>query len=439
MTTDSGTNEPNEPIDADFEPAPAADYVVPNEKAGGNGPGWIPVGIIGALSLGAIGLSLTAPRGANSDAPTELADSIETLQASQKTLADQLSDLETSTSASEKKMASQVEALLSGDEDSEGLATLVAELESVSERLDEASLGGADSAIIQELSERIVALEEIGEDETASPRQVTRALASMRTRIDDLEEERAALKAQMAALTARIEDLEFALQDTGSAGLSEQGDLLADLQSEIENLQTAVERTEDIDIENEKRFADMLKNLQSAGEAEVQVSRAETTASAALAVSRIEAAAREGRSFHAAYKQLEKAMPDDAAVAALAPIARSGAPTLADLVTQFSGDRAAALEAVDLQAEDGWGWTRQVFGSGVKVRKSGQGGSARDLLDQAEDALKAGDIVPAIEAVGNLPDEARQVMEDWKNSAESRIALEAALDDIGVKLIGRDR
>ena len=148
---------------------------------------------------------------------------------------------------------------------------------------------------------------------------------------------------------------------------------------------------------------------------------------------------RQGRSFHAAFQQLEKALPDDATVASLAPIARSGAPTLQELTTQFSGDRDAALEAVDLQNDDGWGWTRQVFGSGVKVRKAGSGGGSRDLLDQAEEELSAGNLEPAIAAVNKLPEDAKAVMQDWVSGAESRIALEDALDDIGVKLIGQGR
>jgi len=446
MANDPEMNGPDETIDADFEPAPAADYVVPNKKNKRSGPGWIPLGLVGALSLGALGISASGFIGNSAGVPANYTEEIDALLADQQQVQESVADLRKSTEASEKRMAAQVEALLTGDEDGEGLATLVAELESVSRRLDEASLGGENSDDLKALTDRLAALEEIDEDDDVSPRELRRAVTAMQARVDSLESQNKGLTQQiasrtetLASLTARVEDMEFAVQDSGSVPASAQSSLLDDLQKEMENLRTTVERTEDIEVENEKRFSDMLKGMQTVGQAEVEVDRAETTASAALAVSRIEAAARDGRSFHSAYKKLADAMPNDPAVKSLAPIARSGAPTLRELSTQFSGDRDAALGLVEQSAEDGWDWTRQVFGSGVKVRKAGETGGPRELLDQAESALDKGDLKQAIGAIEKLPDNAKDVMGDWLSGASNRIALEDALDDIGVKLIGQDR
>ena len=450
MSSDNTSNTPNDAIDADFEPAPAADYVLPEAKAARSGPGWLPLGVVGALSVGALGLSAASLNQGSVDggafAPASISDDLSTLIENQASNKDEIKALRQSAEASEKRMAAQIEALLSGDDESEGLQALVTELEAVSERLDEASVSGAGSEAIEALEERLAVLEEADDGEAVSPRQMNRAVTALRARVKALETQNEELADQLetraealAALTSRLNDVEFAVQDVESAGGSATPDLLANLQEEMAQLKTTVERTEDIDIENDQRFSEMLKTLQSAEEADGKVDAAETTASAALALSRIEAAAREGNSFHVAYKKLAEALPGDASVKALAPIAKSGAPTLQTLRTRFEGDRGAALEAADLQAEDGWGWTRQVFGSGVTVRRAAEAGGPRDLLDQASKALEAGDLEPAIEAVENLPDDSKTIMQDWLASASARVTLESSLEEISVKLIGRDR
>ena len=288
--------------------------------------------------------------------------------------------------------------------------------------------------------------EDIGDAKAISPGQASSILSSLRERIEALEAQNTSIAESLEdrtkaldTLTARIDDLDFALQSPGKSNEASETFVLEDLQAELENLKTTVERTEDIEQENRQRFTEMLAGLEIVGEAEQKADQAQETASAALALSRIEAAAREGRSFHAAYKQLSEALPGDAAVERLQPIARSGAPTLRQLTQQFSGDRDAALDALDDSTEDGWGWTRQVFGSGVKVRRASVAGGPRDMFENADAALESGDLKAALDALKDLPGEPKAVMEDWIASAKARLTLQDALDDVGVRLIGRDR
>ena len=448
--SESDTNEPEKTIDADFEPAPAADYVLPKDEPASSGPGWLSLGVVGALSAGALGLSAVNFSNSSVDpdafAPASISDSFQQLRSEQDTVHENIESLKKSAEASEKRMAAQIEALLSGDEDTEGLAALVTELEAVSTRLDEAMASSGDAEALIELETRVVALEEADNAEAVSPRQMNRAVTALRERVKQLETQNEDLVSQLetraealAAITSRIEDVEFALQDGMNAIGAGDSDLLSNLQAEMENLKSSVERTEEIDVENEKRFTDLLKDLQASGVSEAKASDAEARAAAALALSRIEAAAREGRSFHAAYEKLREAMPGDPAIEALSSIASSGAPTLSQLSTRFAGDKSAALDAEDVSTDDGWGWTRQVFGDGVKVRRSSEAGGPSDLLDKAEASLASGDLAAAVKSVESLPDASKTVMADWLSDATARLELEDALDEIGVKLIGQGR
>lgn len=449
MANDPETSGPEETIDADFEPAPAADYVMSPKDARGSGPGWLPVGVIGALSIGALGLSLTTlsgGSGASGASTAEISKDIADLRAELEEKDKRLEKISDASRIAEEKLAAQMDALLTGDDETGGLLALVNELDSVSKRLDEASLGSLDPGQIEAMEARLSELELADEGEPLGSRQVNRALTALRNRVTELETQNENLLSQLQArdealeeVTTRITNMESAVPNIADGSLPEHADLLENLQEQMANLQVTVERGEDIGLENEKRFADMLKDLQSVGAAEDQVYRAETAAAAALAVSRIEAAAREGRPFLAAYKQLADAMPDDASVESLKPFASEGAPTVASLIRSFSDDRDAALEAHNETTDDGWGWTRQVFGNGVKVRKAGEAGGPNELLDIAEDALEEGNLAKAIEAVEGLPEDSQSVMGEWMMDTRNRIILEEALEDIGVKLIGQER
>lgn len=451
MTSETDSNENSEPVDAEFEPATVSEPVVHQEVKKSSGPGWLSLGVVGAMSAGALGLSYmnldSETNEVGSDVPSSIVKQIEALQSGQSTAAADLAQVKTSTEEAEKRMAAQIEALLSGDEQGEGLAVLVQELEAVSGRLDEAMTDGPDSKVLDALADRISALEEADESGASTPRDTNRAMAALRERVSDLEVQSEQLEQILERrsdtineLKQKLDGFDAQLKEGGLASANgEQEDLLANLQSELDNLKTTVERTEDIDIENEKRFTSILRDLQSVDAAEEKANEAATTANAALALSRIEAAAREGKSFHAAFEQLQEALPNDKTVASLKDIATSGAPTIAELSQDLELNREAALEVLSVEANDGWGWTRQVFGGGVKVRRADEDGGPSELFNQAEAALISGNLKNAVVALEELPEESKAEMADWLDGANARLTLEEALKDIGVKMIGRDR
>ena len=450
MTGEPDKNGDDNAIDADFEPAPAADYVVSKKPSARSGPGWLPFGFVSLLAIGALGLSAYTFSQTSVDAsgfaPASITKRIDDLQSKQQANAEDIETVRQAALESENRMAAEIEALLSGGENGEGLQALVAELEAVSSRLDDAMATAGDASALEALDLRLSALEDIGDAQAVSPGQATTIVASLRKRIEAMETANTDLTQTLAettqaleVMTARIDEVELALESSSGEASSAEAFVLADLQAELENLKSTVERTEDFETENRARFNEVLAGLEMVGEAEQKAGKAQETAAAALALSRIEAAAREGRSFHAAYKQLSEAMPGNSAVERLEPIASSGAPTLRQLTQRFDGDRDAAIALLDESADDGWGWTRQVFGGGVKIRRASAAGGPRDLLEKADEALEAGDLEAAITALSDLPDAPKSVMKDWLTSARTRLELQNALDDVGVRLIGRDR
>ncbi len=158
----------------------------------------------------------------------------------------------------------------------------------------------------------------------------------------------------------------------------------------------------------------------------------------ALALSAIEAAARRGRPFQSGYQRLVAAMPDEAAVLALQPIAATGALTIFDLREQF-----AALEsrALDAEATDAGGATslmRSIFGDGVKVRRAGQD-NAVDRLEAAHDYLTRDNLRAAIAEIEALPPDVQSVFTDWLDNAQQRQSLDDALEALRLAMIAKDR
>jgi len=162
------------------------------------------------------------------------------------------------------------------------------------------------------------------------------------------------------------------------------------------------------------------------------------TQAAALAISAIEAAARRGRPFLSAYQDLLDAMPDNTAAQSLAPLAVSGAPTMAELRVQFAPIRRRALDADAEAAGNGSGLLRSLFGDGVKVRRDGEM-NAGDVLDDAEAALAENDLARAIRLIEGLSEPVQTVFTDWLDSARRRESLETALEALRLSMIAKDR
>lgn len=178
-TPHSGPQDAEEPIDAQFEPAPEPDAQTPKPGAA---PGWAGVAIAAVAAAlagaagGAWGAGLVRP-----DPAPELRQRIAQLTAQQAEF--------------ERRIAEMPEA-------SDDLSSLFGEVSATSRKLDEMLATGAGLPAVERLTARIEALERIDPAAGASPEETLRTLAALEARLSELEAGRAA---EATAETARAE------------------------------------------------------------------------------------------------------------------------------------------------------------------------------------------------------------------------------------------
>lgn len=460
----SGENDPTgadgDPIDAQFEPAPpAADYV---EKpiAGAAGPGWIALGVTGLLAtiLGA-GLGAQFGQGGGAYAPATLIADVQEVAEDQmdqdKRVSDQIAALE-----GDLRRGLQTATAARGD--AQAVAALTSEVEALNERLEALDIsrqeaGEAETYDMAELYDRIEALEQADEEDVKSPRIANRAITVLRRRLDEVEEARLVEQdervAMENALLESFSQLEARLGDGGTreagTGAGASPGVIADLRADIEALQTASDaaRTAQADNERLARWVEELREREAetaerVAAATQQFAAVGNASAAALAMLSIEAAAREGRPFQSAFAQLDRALPDNAIVTQLKPLAAQGAPTLSALQTGFAEAReaAAGVAVQDSDSRDGWGWVRRTFGDDVQIRRSGETDDIFEgIMDEAAGALERRDLIAAISAVETLGEARGEVFADWLVGAAERRQLEEALDTLRLALMNSER
>ncbi len=160
-------------------------------------------------------------------------------------------------------------------------------------------------------------------------------------------------------------------------------------------------------------------------------------AAAALALSAIEAAARRGQPFQSGYQRLVTAMPDNREVKTLELLARTGAPTLADLREQFSELARRALDVEAVRIGGGASWMRSIFGDGITIRRTGENGAA-DAINGAKASLSQGDLPAAIAQIETLETDVQSVFTDWLDNARKRQSLEDGLEALRLAMIAKD-
>ncbi len=442
---------PEEPIDADFEPAPRTSLA---RKDSRRGPGWFGVAIASLLAAGAggaIGIALDDKTASGSVVGSaEMAD----LRSSQEATDITLNKLQRDMAESENRLQEQMKTLLAGDGNREGLQALVEELSIVSQRLDEALAPGAagiSAEALEAIEARLDALEKpFDETGKASPREVTRALAALTQKLERIEAvqkeigiSQAERDAAVKQLGDRLTDIEFSGAGTdGRAGesvmaLREEVDALkADLEAWRSATETSAGAAS-ADIEKYKALIAAMQDKQDTGRQEADASR--SLARAALALSSIEAAARRGHSFRADYVRLKSALPDERDVRALADLSEMEVPTETSLRAAFGPASEAALKAVrGTGRKSGWGWVDDVFGDVVTFRKGDESEAPQTILQNARAKLDEGDLAAAVKNAKMLKGKARDEMSDWIDQAEQRIRLEEGLERLRIRLAGAE-
>ena len=366
-----------EPIDAHFEPADAG----PKARAAGSGPGWLGAGVMSAIAAGiggiiGIGAHILMPTGL-SDAGTEVAALNQRLGALEQAGPD-------------------------------ARAALKAGIDALANRIDSLPAPGPGSTDLSGIEARIAALESFDPGDTVAPEELARALAALSDRI-------AALEARPVPVdtTARVEALErdFATLRDSTLEQTKQGRSLADMLAKVQTEQS---------------------------DARAAAASASSVAGAALALSSIEAAARQGNPFEADYRALRAAMPTVDAVRALGPLSATGAPTLGDLRDRFTAAADTARKAAPAEAAGQWGWVNKFFGGAVTVRKAD--GSDEDpfaLISRAGEALEDGDLDGAVAYTARLDGAPGAAMSEWTEAAKRRISLETTLEAVRLALADR--
>lgn len=165
--------------------------------------------------------------------------------------------------------------------------------------------------------------------------------------------------------------------------------------------------------------------------------RAAITASrAAFAVSAAAEAANSSGPFEQSYASLQSLLPQDPNVVALGPLARTGAPTRAELRARFDEiDNDIVRSWRESQAGAGfWGRIQAFFAQWIVVRSSGEGDTPAGVVERAEQRLAANDLAGAVQEVNRLSGAPKQVAQRWLNDAQRRLEIDQRLAAIRTQL-----
>ncbi|MGD9968042.1 MAG: COG4223 family protein [Hyphomonadaceae bacterium] len=163
---------------------------------------------------------------------------------------------------------------------------------------------------------------------------------------------------------------------------------------------------------------------------------AATAARASYAVVAAAEAARSSGSFEQAHAALATLLPNDPNVAALAPLARTGAPTRIELRDSFERlDTDIVRAARQSQAGAGfWGRIQAALAQWIVVRRAGAGDTPEGIVERAQRALDGDRLAEAIQELNSLPAAPKRVAQPWINDAQRRLEIDQRLAAIRQEL-----
>ncbi len=163
---------------------------------------------------------------------------------------------------------------------------------------------------------------------------------------------------------------------------------------------------------------------------------AATAARASYAVVAASEAARSSGPFEQAHAALAALLPNDPNVAALAPLARSGAPTRTELRDRFERlDNEIIRASRQSQAGAGfWGRIQAALAQWIVIRRSGTGDTPEGIVERAEQAIAADRLDAAVQELNRLPAAPKRVAQTWINDASRRIEIDQRIAAIRQEL-----
>ncbi|MEM8936852.1 MAG: mitofilin family membrane protein [Pseudomonadota bacterium] len=156
-------------------------------------------------------------------------------------------------------------------------------------------------------------------------------------------------------------------------------------------------------------------------------------AASALAFATLREAAAGSEPFVAAWRDVARLASGAPAVGVLAPLAESGAPTLAMLLESFDAASRTGLAVAGEELATSAGEkliARAQSLVSVRPTDAQEGNAPRAIVSRAENHLGDGDINAALEELKSLPPGAQQAMADWAADARDRADISEAIADL---------
>ncbi|MGE3301553.1 MAG: COG4223 family protein, partial [Hyphomonadaceae bacterium] len=159
-------------------------------------------------------------------------------------------------------------------------------------------------------------------------------------------------------------------------------------------------------------------------------------ARASYAVAAATDAARSSGPFEPAYSALQAVLPNDPNVAALAPLARKGAPTREELRDEYAKLELEVVRAARAAEAGGgvWGQVQASMAQFIVVRRASDVDISGDLVDSASARLAANDFEGAVAQLSRLTGEPARRVAPWLAKAKMRVEIDQRLAAIRTQL-----
>lgn len=244
----------------------------------------------------------------------------------------------------------------------------------------------------------------------------------------------ASLEQRLAAMEAIAN---MPLGETASAGGDVSQRVFA-MQASLQNMQSQLAQ-----IPSSSQIAGLTAEVQRMQETlpaiEASSRNAAEAARAAFAVAAAAEASRSSGPFEQSYASLQALLPNDPNVVALAPLARTGAPTRNELRDRFADIETDIIRAAR-SAQSGagfWGRLQAALAQWIVIRRAGEGDTPAGVVERASQRLAADDLAAAISELSRLSGPARQVAEPWLRDARRRLEIDTRLVAIRTELSRR--
>lgn len=285
---------------------------------------------------------------------------------------------------------------------------------------------GPDPALVG-LTERVSALESAEPVDlaalTARIGEVSDALDGMSGETAAMTSELDAIAANLAALDARVEELEKQPAADGGVGAS----AIEAFQRDVDALRGQ------LDAARAETAAQLEAALARAAALEAEALSRQGDAEARTALADIEAALQNGQPFDAALGILDPLL-DGGAPAALGAVAATGVATETSLRTAFPDAARAALAAARGAEDPGGVGAFLIRRLGLRSTAPREGDDPDAILSRAEAALEAGNLAAGLAELETLPETARLAMADWIAAARARAEALASAGALAAEL-----